>query len=270
MGSSILSSVKPRNASKSVSKISKPEKSVLSPILKNNNQKIIFETLRELGAATRAEIVDRIGIPRTTVFDALTKLVTMGWVTRSTISPGKGKKGRSKAVYSIHANPSPFSSLNEGVSRSIPLGIFIATFIDIGPVPLVSEGMDILHKNEEGIETFLKRQSIYIHVALGQGDTPMRGLFGPLPVRGHPELLAFAYGFYATDKNLTDPRLQERSFGVLSLILEKKNEETLPRRVELEKTLDRLFSSVKDTEDIDRMLLLTVDMLIQREINHLQ
>ncbi|MFX1512688.1 MAG: helix-turn-helix domain-containing protein [Promethearchaeota archaeon] len=268
MSSSKLAIEKPTAATKISARIKYSKRKEIIPLFSNENEKSVFEALRELGQVTRAVIVEKTGIPRTTAYDALSKLISKGWVIKTDVPPGKGKKGRPKAIFSLNSDPSPFSSFQEVCSpKSVNLGLFISVFTDLGPVPLVHDGIHNLIENSVNIERYLRRQSVLYQAALGIDYSPITGLYGPLPVRDYPNFLAFAYGFLARNKTSTVPRNQIASFGVLVIIFSKEDEEALPPRKNFEQTLNRLFKTVKYIDDVDRMLLLTVNMLVQRAMN---
>ena len=57
----------------------------------------VFTTLKEHQPATRMELCDKTGIARTTIYDALARLMVMKIVTK--YSPPVSKKGRPKVFY---------------------------------------------------------------------------------------------------------------------------------------------------------------------------
>ncbi|MHA1995848.1 MAG: helix-turn-helix domain-containing protein [Candidatus Hodarchaeales archaeon] len=57
----------------------------------------VFKALKEYQPATRMELCDKTGIARTTIYDALTRLMVMKVVTK--YSPPVSTKGRPKVFY---------------------------------------------------------------------------------------------------------------------------------------------------------------------------
>ncbi|MHA1977234.1 MAG: helix-turn-helix domain-containing protein [Candidatus Hodarchaeales archaeon] len=57
----------------------------------------VFTALKEHQPATRMELCDKTGIARTTIYDALARLMVMKVVTK--YSPPVSKKGRPKVFY---------------------------------------------------------------------------------------------------------------------------------------------------------------------------
>ncbi|PWI49476.1 hypothetical protein CEE45_01410 [Candidatus Heimdallarchaeota archaeon B3_Heim] len=57
----------------------------------------VFTALKEHQPATRMELCDKTGIARTTIYDALTRLMVLKVVTK--YSPPVNKKGRPKVFY---------------------------------------------------------------------------------------------------------------------------------------------------------------------------
>ncbi len=254
---------------KKLSSPNKYEEDVKYQIFKNHNVKKVFQVLRELGIANRAEITRKTGIARTTVYDALCKLTSMDWVIKFSRSPSKGKKGRPQTFYRINtAPPISIPAKTPLKTTTIPMGLFIVKFVDKRPVLLIDEGLHILNTDKIGKEDFFKRHSGYYQIGLGQGQSPMKGFYGPVPVCDHSHLLAYLYGFFVQDEgtSVAASRPNKQSLGCMILLIDKSHEQYLPTRVKLEKILNRLFRTVQNVKDINRMFLLTVKMMVQREI----
>ncbi|MHA1988942.1 MAG: winged helix-turn-helix transcriptional regulator [Promethearchaeota archaeon] len=66
-------------------------------IITNKTDLTIFNALRENQPATRMQLCDKTGIARTTIYDALTRLMVKKMVFK--YSPPVTKKGRPKVFY---------------------------------------------------------------------------------------------------------------------------------------------------------------------------
>jgi len=66
-------------------------------------QQDIISILREHGPATRAELIEELQMPRTTIYDGLRKLMKRKIVARF---PGErtGKRGRPKVIFELITN----------------------------------------------------------------------------------------------------------------------------------------------------------------------
>ncbi|MFW9779665.1 MAG: helix-turn-helix domain-containing protein [Candidatus Heimdallarchaeota archaeon] len=63
----------------------------------NQTDLTVLEALLQLQPATRASLCEKTGIPRTTIYDALTRLILKRIVTKYSV-PGRSK-GRPKVYY---------------------------------------------------------------------------------------------------------------------------------------------------------------------------
>ena len=71
----------------------------LSEILNNKTDLTVLSALRENQPATRMDLCEKTGIPRTTIYDSLTRLMLKKVVIKYS-SPGKSK-GRPKVFYQV-------------------------------------------------------------------------------------------------------------------------------------------------------------------------
>ncbi len=74
---------------------SHPQESISS--FTNQTDLKVFNALKEHQPATRMDLCDKTGIARTTIYDALTRLMVLKVVTK--YSPPVSKKGRPKVFY---------------------------------------------------------------------------------------------------------------------------------------------------------------------------
>ncbi|MHA1225758.1 MAG: helix-turn-helix domain-containing protein [Candidatus Hodarchaeales archaeon] len=65
----------------------------------NKTDQKVLETLIEIGPSTRMELCRKTGIPRTTIYDSLTRLILSRKVSKYSI-PNKSK-GRPRVFYKI-------------------------------------------------------------------------------------------------------------------------------------------------------------------------
>jgi predicted transcriptional regulator len=61
----------------------------------------IYSMLKEKGPMTRPDLVERTGLPRSTLFDALTRLMIRGLIVR--FSEERQTRGRPKVYYEVIA-----------------------------------------------------------------------------------------------------------------------------------------------------------------------
>ena len=69
----------------------------LSQTITNRTDLMVFNTLKEHEPATRMELCNKTGIARTTIYDALTRLMVKKVVVK--YSPPVNKKGRPRVFY---------------------------------------------------------------------------------------------------------------------------------------------------------------------------
>lgn len=65
----------------------------------NKTDQVVLGALRENQPATRKDLCEKTGIPRTTIYDALTRLILKKVVVK--FSPPRKSKGRPKVFYRI-------------------------------------------------------------------------------------------------------------------------------------------------------------------------
>lgn len=87
-----------KSAGKSSSKsISTPGRIALT--WRNSTDNVVYEILKTLGPQTRSDLVERSGLPRTTIFDALTRLTIRGVIVR--FSEPRQTRGRPRVFYEV-------------------------------------------------------------------------------------------------------------------------------------------------------------------------
>lgn len=64
---------------------------------RNHTDKLIYHLLKDSGPQTRSDLVVRTALPRTTIFDALTRLTIRGLIVR--FSESRLSRGRPRVFY---------------------------------------------------------------------------------------------------------------------------------------------------------------------------
>ena len=70
---------------------------ILDQMITNRTDLLVFNALKEHQPATRMDLCNKTGIARTTIYDALTRLMVKKVITKYT--PPVKKKGRPKVFY---------------------------------------------------------------------------------------------------------------------------------------------------------------------------
>ncbi|MFX1513675.1 MAG: hypothetical protein ACFFCQ_13915, partial [Promethearchaeota archaeon] len=143
---------------------------------------------------------------------------------------------------------SPLVSTEELVDLSDltkELDVFCAKFSDVGTIPLQHTSMEAFGSSEDA-EAFITYQAMFYQVAVGHGDQPAQGLFGPFPVRGHPNRLSYIYSFTCYDSTLTDPRLSIHTHAIIVIIFHEYLEIYFPPRKTIEALILPILKKVKD------------------------
>ncbi|MFQ5980105.1 MAG: helix-turn-helix domain-containing protein [Candidatus Heimdallarchaeota archaeon] len=65
----------------------------------NTTDKNVYQVLKERGPLTRGDLVEHTGLPRTTIYDALTRLTIRGLITRFT--QPRHSRGRRKVFFEV-------------------------------------------------------------------------------------------------------------------------------------------------------------------------
>ncbi|MHA2298186.1 MAG: GAF domain-containing protein [Candidatus Hodarchaeales archaeon] len=109
------------------------------------------------------------------------------------------------------------------------IGIVAYTLGLKGPSPFFIDNMYFI----SNLEVTLVRMGLYLMTAIGQGQDHASGLFGPLPVPGHEEYLVIVYSFTIPDEMQRDPRLNKKSYVLLTLVFPAFVEEMINDRIHL-------------------------------------
>lgn len=70
-----------------------------STLITNEVEEVVFGALYEHGSVTRMKLVEITGLPRTTVYDSLTRLILKGFVRK--FDEKRHHRGRPKVYYQL-------------------------------------------------------------------------------------------------------------------------------------------------------------------------
>ena len=70
-----------------------------SSLITNEVEEVVFGALYEHGSVTRMKLVEITGLPRTTVYDSLTRLILKGFVRK--FDENRNHRGRPKVYYQL-------------------------------------------------------------------------------------------------------------------------------------------------------------------------
>ena len=70
-----------------------------STLITNEVEEVVFGALNEHGSVTRMKLVEITGLPRTTVYDSLTRLILKGFVRK--YDEKRNHRGRPKVYYQL-------------------------------------------------------------------------------------------------------------------------------------------------------------------------
>jgi tetratricopeptide (TPR) repeat protein len=108
-------------------------------------------------------------------------------------------------------------------------------------------------------DTDLVRYGTFLSVAIALGSEYNTGLYGPLPVTGHPNLESIVYAELVEDPQSPDPRLGNKNYLILAIIYPKAYSDVFALyRNEVESLFQ---SSIKNDQIID-----TIDMDLLKTI----
>jgi predicted transcriptional regulator len=213
----------------------------------------IYKALLHTGSINRDDLTAKTGIPRTTVFESLKRLIDLGFVREFIVRSETARRGRPKKFYKVITVPIEDYSIDYAYSQAFAnmfthlkdIDIFISKMSDIGPVPTTRTSMKSFGSPDE-IEHIVTQQSIFYQVALGQGDSPAEGLFGPFPIRSHPDRLAYVYSFRCFDSTVMDSRMNNHTHAILVITFHNELETHFPSRRKVESQLAPLVQDIAD------------------------
>ncbi|MFX1511913.1 MAG: response regulator [Promethearchaeota archaeon] len=127
------------------------------------------------------------------------------------------------------------------------INVFCAQFTAIGIKPLSYTPMKMFSSDEE-VKRFVIYQSTYYLLALGQPDSAAEGIFGPLPMRGHPDKLSFLISYKGYDSTVA-PILAE-THAICVIFFPVDLEFYLPPRRTIREGIMPIIQEVSDLSEI--------------------
>ena len=91
-----------------------------------------------------------------------------------------------------------------------------------GPVIVMFDKFPFKVDSEFDEKTLLMKMAIFYLTAVAGGTSYSCGLYGPLPVTGHPNYESLVYTEFVKDPKNTDPRLKGKNYLILSFLYHKK------------------------------------------------
>ncbi|MFX1512666.1 MAG: helix-turn-helix domain-containing protein [Promethearchaeota archaeon] len=251
--------IKELEAPKYASQNLKTSSKLTPPKINKNTDRTIYETLAQIGPTNRTILCQKTGIPRTTLFESLKRLLNTGFIREFTVRSERPSRGRPPVYYEI-IDPN-FDSNNpnysqEEIIRNLliytpEIDVFCAKLADRGPEPFSQTCMDPFGSSAD-ITQFVTQQSLFYQVALGQGDSPAEGLFGPFPVKGHLHKLAYVYSFEIFDSTVSDPRLVSQTHAIVAIIFPEKLESYFPSRKKMQTGIASIVQSISDLSQVPK------------------
>ncbi|UYP47110.1 Photosystem I assembly protein Ycf3 [Candidatus Lokiarchaeum ossiferum] len=127
---------------------------------------------------------------------------------------------------------------------------------DLGPIPVISESVEHLLPMDQSNETLnavlLQKLALLYTIAIGQGNSPNYGLFGPLPIPDYSGYVALTYSFKIHDQKIQDARMKEKTFAVLCFLMP---EDFVPFFSERDQIIKHLNEAISDLSDIGEITL---------------
>ena len=130
----------------------------------------------------------------------------------------------------------------------------ICKFVDIGA--------SLLNEVEE------KKLGTFLSISVALGSEYYTGLYGPLPVAGHPQHETLVYAELLNDSSSPDSRFSGKNYVIFSFVYHKKMaEEILKLRNKIEEIFRNYFSIAKDIEKVNANLLNEIENDIKAEFS---
>ena len=127
---------------------------------------------------------------------------------------------------------------------------------DLGPIPVISERVEELLPMDRSNETLnavlLQKLALLYTIAIGQGNSPNYGLYGPLPIPDYSGYVALTYSFKIHDQKIQDARMKEKTFAVLCFLMP---EEFVPFFSERDQIIQHLDEAILDLTEIGEITL---------------
>ncbi|MFX0116528.1 MAG: hypothetical protein ACFFB3_18410 [Candidatus Hodarchaeota archaeon] len=121
-----------------------------------------------------------------------------------------------------------------------------------GPRVVTAERLPLADDVEQTI--FLK-MGIYYITALGQGNTPKMGLYGPLPAPELEDYMSMVFSFIINDRSCTDPRTKGKTYAFIVMTIPEGLVHLFSNRGAVSKSCKDMLIGVTDIRDIGLNML---------------
>ncbi|MFX0092326.1 MAG: hypothetical protein ACFFBD_11235 [Candidatus Hodarchaeota archaeon] len=133
------------------------------------------------------------------------------------------------------------------------LAFAVMVFKDLGPTPVAHYNMNFMKKDPNSL---LLKFGILLMTAIGQGTSYYEGLYGPFPVHGYKDQLAYVYSFFIYDNSIKDCRIQNRAYSTLILFFPRRITNCLQASFKIiSQVLSRAFSEITDIQELTESFL---------------
>ena len=124
---------------------------------------------------------------------------------------------------------------------------------DQGPEPVLTEVLPFIDESETDVlfNEVLLKIGFYYSPALGQGDAPSVGLFGPLPIPKVDDYLGIAHSFFIKDPSNKDPRMRGNSYSFIVFFVPKTLIRLFTNREEMSRIIEGSLSEIEQIDEIN-------------------
>ena len=134
------------------------------------------------------------------------------------------------------------------------LNLFVYCFGDKGIQLFLNSGMKLLTEAEE------KRLGTFLSISVALGSEYYTGLYGPLPVTGHPQYETLVYAEMLHDSSISDERLEGKNYVILSIVYNKIIADRLiVQRNDVDAILKKRITDDIDINDISTKTLKEIE-----------
>ena len=167
-----------------------------------------------------------------------------------------------KMTLSLHSKQIKYEDLEN---------IFLVTYkIDEKLGPSIHK-CTFTYENNPNWDNILHQISSIFYLAIGQGSAYHTGLFGPFPVVDQ-DMRALVYASFISDEQMTDPRLAQHNYYLITLIFPRKISSLFYEQQKLTKIFQDFVQNFVKIENIDVSELINlrnhiIDKFFPFEIN---
>ncbi|MBD3192192.1 MAG: tetratricopeptide repeat protein [Candidatus Heimdallarchaeota archaeon] len=131
-----------------------------------------------------------------------------------------------------------------------------------GVRPFMNSGNKVLDKKE------MTKFGTFLSISVALGTEYHTGLYGPLPVTGHPNYECLVYAEMVSDPDVSDPRLKKQNYLILSFVYPKKIANyLLSHRNEIGKVFEKNITGSISIEDISIKMLKNLENELEGILN---